>query len=111
MLHEMMTLKEVCEYFRVEKRVLLRYGLEKIGGVRLGPRSWRFPRSEVMNHGVQKLQQEQRQISLDRPEDNKRQEAKEKLSHKERCSALGIRVVASTRKVKDPYGLLDRVGD
>jgi len=111
MIPEMMTLKEVCEYFRVEKRVLLRYGLDKIGGVRLGPRSWRFPRNEVMNHGVQKLQQEQGQISLDRPADNQRQEATKKLSHKERCIALGIRVVSSARKCKDPYGLLDRMGD
>jgi len=36
MYSEMMTLQEVCEYFRVEKRVLQRYGLERLGGVRWG---------------------------------------------------------------------------
>jgi len=106
MLPEMMTLKEVCEYFRVEKRVLLRYGLEKIGGVRLGPRSWRFPRNEVMNHGVQKLQQQQGQISLDRTTDNPRKEATEKFSDEERGSAMGVGAATVSRRAKDPYGLL-----
>lgn len=104
---EMMTLKEVCEYFRVEKRVLLRYGLEKIGGVRLGPRSWRFPRNEVMNHGVQKLQQQQRQISLDGTEDSQRKEAEEKLSDQERGSFVGVRTTSRRNsRTKDPFGLL-----
>jgi hypothetical protein len=106
MFPEMMTLKEVCEYFRVEKRVLLNYGLEKIGGVRLGPRSWRFPRNEVMNHGVQKLQQQQGQIPLDRSKGDPREEAKEKFFNEERGSSVGVGAAATTRRAKDPYGLL-----
>ena len=103
---EMMTLKEVCEYFRVEKRVLLRYGLDKIGGVRLGPRSWRFPRSEVLNHGVQKLQQQQGKISLDRTTSNQRKEAAEELLDEERGSVVGVRTAPRSSGTRDPYGLL-----
>lgn len=106
MFPEMMTLKEVCEYFRVEKRVLLRYGLKKIGGVCLGPRSWRFPRSEVMNHGIQELQQQQGQVSLDRSKASPRKEATEKFFNEERGSAVGVGAATVTRRAKDPYGLL-----
>jgi hypothetical protein len=103
---EMMTLKEVCEYFRVEKRVLLRYGLEKIGGVRLGPRSWRFPRKEVLNHGVQEFQQQQGKVPLDRTEGNQRKEAKEKLSDEKGSSFMGVRTTSRNLGTKDPYNLL-----
>lgn len=108
---EMMTLKEVCDYFRVEKRVLLRYGLEKIGGVRLGPRSWRFPRIEVMNHGVQKLQQQQGKVSVDRAADNQRQAPEKELSHKEGCSSLGISNPSRNGRNKDPFNLVAGLGD
>ena len=105
MIPEMMTLKEVCEYFRVEKRVLLRYGLSRLGGVCLGPRSWRFPRNEVMKHGIQKLQQQQRQVSLDRSEDSQRQEAEKEFFNEERSFDLGVSTNSSGR-IKDPHGIL-----
>ena len=105
MLPEMMTLKEICEYFRVEKRVLLRYGLSRLGGVCLGPRSWRFPRNEVMKHGIQKLQQQQRQVPLDRPEDCQRQEAAEEFFDQKGSIDLGIPATPAGR-IKDPHGIL-----
>lgn len=103
---EMMTLQEVCEYFRVEKRVLQRYGLERLGGVRLGPRSWRFPRNEVMNYGVQKPEQKQRQVPLDGPTVHWEQERTEVLRDQEGGAVLGSRKATRTIGIKDPYGLL-----
>lgn len=106
MFPEMMTLQEVCEYFRVEKRVLQRYGLERLGGVRLGPRSWRFPRNEVMNYGVQKPEQKQRQISVDGSTIQREQEGTEVLRNQEGCASVGSRKANRTSGTKDPYGLL-----
>lgn len=103
---EMMTLEEVCEYFRVEKRVLQRYGLERLGGVRLGPRSWRFPRNEVMNYGVQKPEQKQGQIPVDGPAVHREQEKTEVLRDQERGASVGSRTATRTCGTKDPYGLL-----
>jgi len=60
---EMMTLKEVAEYFRVDPRTVLKYGVERFGGVRFGS-TIRFKRSEVMNYGVQKPEQKQGQIPM-----------------------------------------------
>jgi hypothetical protein len=81
---EMMTLQEVCNFFRVEKRVLQRYGLERLGGVRLGPRSWRFPRNEVLKYGVQKSEQKQGQIPVDGSTIHREKEGEEVLRDEER---------------------------
>ena len=111
---EMMTLQEVCSFFRVEKRVLERYGLERLGGVRLGPRSWRFPRNEVMKYGVQKHEQEQRQISVDGPKVHEREERKEVLRDSETSVAVGNRNPNDRRGPKraiDPFNLLVGMGD
>ena len=106
MSHEMMTLQEVCEYFRVEKRVLQRYGLERLGGVRLGPRSWRFPRNEVLNYGVQKSEQKQGQIPVDGATIHREDKTKEMLRNQEGGSSVGVRTAPRTSGTKDPYGLL-----
>jgi hypothetical protein len=103
---EMMTLEEVCEYFRVEKRVLQRYGLERLGGVRLGPRSWRFPRNEVIKNGVQKPEQKQGQIPMDGPAVHREEEGAEVLRDQEGGASLGSRTATRTSGAKDPYGLL-----
>ena len=108
---EMMTLQEVCEFFRVEKRVLQRYGLERLGGVRLGPRSWRFPRNEVIGYGVQKPEQKQGQTPVDGPTVHREEKRKEVLRDQERGFTLGGRKDARACRTKDPYGLLDRLGD
>ena len=111
MFPEMMTLQEVADYFRVEKRVLQRYGLEKLGGVRLGPRSWRFPRNEVMQHGVQKPEQKQRQIPLDGSTVPREDKTKEVLRDQEGGVVVGVGKAPVTRRAKDPYGLLAGVGN
>lgn len=104
---EMMTLKEVCEYFRVEKRVLLRYGLEKIGGVRLGPRSWRFPRNEVLKYGVQEPEQKQRQVSVDGTTIYREEERKEMFRNQERRSSVGVSKSDDDFRINcdDPHGI------
>lgn len=106
MFPEMMTLEEVCEYFRVEKRVLRRYGLERLGGVRLGPRSWRFPRNEVLNYGVQKSEQKQGQIPVDGATIHRENETKEMLHNQKGGASVGVRTTPRTSGTKDPYGLL-----
>ena len=111
---EMMTLQEVCEYFRVEKKVLLRYGLERLGGVRLGPRSWRFPRNEVMKNGVQKPEQKQREIPLDGAKVHQWQEGKEVLRDTQASSTMGNRKADKSGGAKgaiDPYNLLAGMGE
>ncbi|MGD9817162.1 MAG: helix-turn-helix domain-containing protein [Desulfomonilaceae bacterium] len=106
MFPEMMTLEEVCEYFRVEKRVLRRYGLERLGGVRLGPRSWRFPRNEVLSYGVQKPEQKQRQIPMDGATIHREDETKEMFCNQEGGAFVGVRTAPRISGTKDPYDLL-----
>ncbi len=101
-----MTLQEVSEYFRIDKRVLRRYGLERLGGVRLGPRSWRFPRNEVMKHGVQEFEQKQGQIPVDGSTIHREKEGEEVLRDEERRTVVGIVPAAVTRRARDPYDLL-----
>jgi len=103
---EIMTLQEVSEYFRIDKRVLRRYGLERLGGVRLGPRSWRFPRNEVMKHGVQEFEQKQGQIPVDGSTIHREKEGKEVLRDEERGAVVGVGAATVTCRAKDPYGLL-----
>lgn len=107
MLPEIMTLQEVSEFLRVDKRVLRQYGLERLGGVRLGPRSWRFPRNEVLKYGVQESQQKQGQIPLDGTTVPREDKAKEVLRDQERSVTVGVGTTARTKRIKDPYSLLD----
>ena len=104
---EIMTLDEVSEFFRVEKRILKKYGLDKLGGVCLGPRSWRFLRSEVMKHGIQEPEQKQREISVDGSKIPSREEGKEVLYFEERSASMGNGENRRTRKTRDPYNLLN----
>ncbi|MCL2790861.1 MAG: helix-turn-helix domain-containing protein [Desulfobulbus sp.] len=109
MLPEMMTLQEVADYFRVEKRVLRRYGLERLGGVRLGPRSWRFPRNEVLKHGVQKPEQKQGQVPMDGSTVHWEYQTEEVLRDEKGGVVVGVGKIPVIRRgrPKDPYGLLD----
>lgn len=104
---EIMTLDEVSEFFRVEKRILKKYGLKKLGGVCLGPRSWRFLRSEVMKHGIQEPEQKQREVPLDGAKIHSREKREEVFCFEERSASMGNGNNKRARKTRDPYNLLN----
>ena len=102
-MQEMMTLREVCAYFRVDRRVLVRFGLERLGGVQLGPRSWRFHRSFIVRYGLSQSEQKPGQVPVDGATLPGWQEATQVLCNEERGAALGSR---RTSRVRDAYDLL-----
>ena len=105
-MQELLTLPEVCEILRVGKRTLIRYGLRRLGGVQLGPKTWRFRREVIENYGLQKHEHEQGEVALDGAADKRREETAESFSHQKGGPIMGD----AGRKIRttcDPFGLLD----
>ena len=114
-LPEMMTLREVAEFFRVDPRTVLKYGVERFGGVRFGS-TIRFKRSEVMNYGVQKHEQKQGKVSLDGPAFSEWEERTESFSDPARCVTTGkprkggVRNNKRAGRAADPFNVFADMG-